>query len=223
MNIDKQIKDLIKKTTIYLVEDSHHEPVVGEDKISRFQSDQGTPVTIEELEPKWQTIFGSFGDKWDKNRQLYRLLYDQIRLFITSFTFLRIHKVDHINSDFNDENSFRQFSNHLASMYVFGKKATDLIKEFDGNKSDFSIRFSNTRNLVFEHNYGSYLLSGYIVDPSFFEASGTTSKMRIRLHSLSKESVYSAYVDYYEDYYQLESEIINWINKQKCHINLNNN
>lgn len=214
MNTDKQIDNLIEETTIYLIEDSHNNAVVGVDKISQFQTDQGTPVTIEELEPKWQAIFNSFGDEWNKKRQLYRLLYDQIRLFITSFTFLRVHKVDHINSYFKDENSFRQFSNCLASMYVFGKKATDLIKEIDGNKSDYSIKFSNTRNLVFEHNYGPHLLPEYIIEPSFFEASGTTSKMRIRLHSLTKESVYSAYCDYYNDYYQLESEIVSWLNKQ---------
>ncbi len=214
--MNNQLADLITKTTIYKVEDNKGTLICGEDKVTRFMVDQGTLVTIESLEPIWTKIFDSYGDTWNTERQLYRLLYDQTRLFITSFTFLRIHKVDFINSHSKDENSFRQFSNCLADMYIFGKKATDLIKTIDNsnNKDEFSERFSLTRNLIFEHNYAPNLLDGFIVEPSFFNSSGTDSGLEIRIHSETQEALYSAYTDYYEDYYNLEDILLTWLKEK---------
>lgn len=211
MSSKNHLVNLINKTTIYWITDSNFQTICGEDKQTRFVTDQGKPVTIEEIEPVWQQIFDSFGSQWNQQRQLYRLLYDQIRLFITSFTFLQVYKFSFLRSLSKDEDSFRQFSCNLASMYLFGKKAIDLIKEVEPISGDIYTHFSNTRNLVFEHNYGPNLLRNHIVDPSFFEASGSDSQMRIRIHSVSNEEEYNAFVDYYEDYYQLEKKFIDWL------------
>jgi hypothetical protein len=213
MSIYEELNKLINCTTIYLINSDHNDIVIGEEKLTRFQTDEGEPQTIESLEKTWQTIFDQFGNQWNSERQLYRLLYDQVRLFITSFTFLRVHKINLIESRMRDENSFRQFSNCLASMYIFGKKATDLVLEIDKSESkqDFSKRFSNTRNLIFEHNYSSYLLKNCIVEPSFFNSSGTSSELKVIIHTQHNEAAYNAYADYYEDYYMLENELIKWL------------
>lgn len=218
--VEDKLKKIIKDTTIYLIQDQSFKDMFGRDKITRFVIDQGSPKTIDELENIWQKIFKKFGNNWNKERQLYRFLYDETRLFITSFTYLRIHKVNYLNSHFTDEASYREFSVYLASMYLFGKKSIDLIKEIDKIKKSKVIfpeifkKFANTRNIIFEHNSKPWLLDGFLVDPSFFEASGSTSKLRIRIHSGDEENIYNAFVDFYEDYYKLETKIISWLNKQ---------
>jgi len=217
--LTNQLENLVEKTTIYKVTDSKYVTIAGGDKSTRYVTDQGTPVTIEQLEPLWQKVYGRFGNKWNKERQLFRLLYDEIRLFVTSFTYLRVHKVDYLEGNHKNQASFRQFSNQLAGMYLFGKKATDLILEIDklsnanAQKTTFSRHFSNTRNLIFEHNYEPNLLDICIAEPSFFEATSSDSNLRVRIHT-SNEAEFNAYVDYYEDYYQLEKVLVDWLEEK---------
>ena len=98
-------------------------------------------------------------------------------------------------------------------MYHHGKKCIDLLEELDlfDKKDDhlsFLMKFKETRNKLIEHNYNPYDLE-LMIDPSLWSVSSTDSLLEVYIHKNNSERVYDAYVDYYEDYYQLENSLSN--------------
>jgi hypothetical protein len=213
----KTLKKLLCETTIISIyEDKTEKLVCGiSNDISRFQKDQGKQADLQSLENYWNNKFHSFNHTWNKERQLYRFLYDQFRFFHRSFMQLRRNKVAYLESK-NPQNDYHihEFSaTNLASMYLFGKKMNDLVKELklhgQLNKSEknFVDKFSKTRNVLFEHNFNARDYPGILFDPSFWSIAGSDSFMKIDIHT-QKESEYYAIIDYYQDYYDLESIMV---------------
>jgi len=212
-----KLKKLLHDTTIISIyEDNSDKPILGKPRdVSRFQQDQGEQKKLENLENYWDKKFHSFKNVWNKERQLYRFLYDQFRLFHRSFTQLRINKVAYLESK-NSQNDFHihEFSaTNLASMYLFGKKMINLTKKLklnqylNENENCFIERFSKTRNVLFEHNFNANDYPGVLFDPNFWSIAASDSFLKIDIHT-QNESEYYALIDYYQDYYDLESTVV---------------
>ncbi len=222
--MDPDIKKLIELTTIVKVEDNISRKVIYSDEYytSRFQrehmkgfeKEQKEQVDLDSLVQNWKNKWQSFGDSWNKERQNYRFLHDSFLLFYYSFEQLRVNKINSINTAFDNNDKTLYFNKlsgvSLYGIYHHGKKCIDLLstlnliseKHTDWN---FCKKFSETRNKLIEHNFNPYALNLQI-DPSIWSLAGTNSLMEISIH-MTKERVYDAYIDYYQDYYRLEKII----------------
>lgn len=71
--------------------------------------------------------------------------------------------------------------------------------------SGFIRQFSETRNKLFEHNHNPRArhLPDLILEPSLWEVISTTSLMTVYIHT-TNEREFEAFIDYYQDYYELE-------------------
>lgn len=214
--MDPDIQELIKVTTIVKVYDNVSCKAIFGNKyfVSRFQKDQGQQVNLSDFEDNWNNKWKSFGNNWNKERQNYRFLYDSLQLFYFSFEQLRFNKVACINESFGNKkmlhlNNLTGVS--LYGMYHHGKKCIDLLEKLElinekHNGWDFLKKFKETRNKLIEHNYNPHGLNLQI-DPSIWSLSSTDSRLEIHIHKVDTERAFDAYVDYYEDYYQLEKVI----------------
>jgi hypothetical protein len=216
MTIQVQLDWLVKNTTILWVEKFDTQSVVAGSKveIDRFFFDQCSPVSFSQvLEPLWQERFEKFGTLWDIERQKYRLLYDTMKSFFTSFIGLRLNKVASIEARDNVQEKLLQgdlAGSHLIQMYMSGKKALDLIDELHiSYETDFGRRFRQTRNKLFEHNHNldARYLPDLILEPSVWEVIDTSSQMTVYIHT-ANEREYEAFIDYYKDYYDLEQVFV---------------
>ena len=80
------IEILVDSTTILRLKDTKDNYLIGDIySVSRFQSNQGEQVDLDNLESFWQKKFKSFGNTWDLERQNYRFLYDTFLLFTFLF------------------------------------------------------------------------------------------------------------------------------------------
>jgi hypothetical protein len=220
MTIQNQLDWLTTNTTVLWVERYDNQQVVSGTKIvrDRFERDQGTPISFsEKLEPIWQKKFNSFGDQWDDERQKYRMLYDTMRSFFVSFVGLRLNKVASIESKNISEKMIQgEFAgSYLIQLYMSGKKSLDIItKELQIPViSGFDRQFSETRNKLFEHNYDPHPrhIPDLILDPSVWEVISTKSIMPVYIHT-NTEREFEAYIDYYQDYYELEKIFVDIVN-----------
>lgn len=212
MTIQEQLDWLIAHTTVLWVERHDTQAIVAGTKVEndRFFLDQGNPISFSQvLEPLWQTKFDSFGSQWDVERQKYRLLYDTMKAFFTSFIGLRLNKVASIEARDNVQEKLLQgdlAGSHLIQMYMSGKKALDLMTELQiPVPTGFDRQFSETRNKLFEHNHNPHArhLPDLILEPSIWEVIATKSQMTVYVHT-ANEREYEAFIDYYQDYYDLE-------------------
>ncbi len=228
MNPD--IEKLIELTTIVRVEDNVSRQTIFGDEyhfvsdryfFGRFQNDQEQQVNLSELEDNWNNKWKSFGNNWNEERQNYRFLYDSFRLFYFSFEQLRLNKVAYIINVYGDKLELLHLSElagvSLYGMYHHGKKCIDLLKILkliDENHNDwkFLAKFTETRNKLIEHNYNPYGLNLQI-HPLIWGLGSTNSSLEISIHLPHTERAFDAYVDYYEDYYQLEKIITDIIKK----------
>ena len=111
----------------------------------------------------------------------------------------------------------------LYGMYHHGKKCIDLLKELklineNHNNWEFLEKFRETRNKLIEHNYNPEISKGkrrkklnLQIDPQIWSLGSTDSLLEIHIHKPNIERAFDAYVDYYEDYYQLEKIIVDII------------
>jgi len=67
-------------------------------------------------------------------------------------------------------------------------------------------QFKETRNKIFEHNFNPSKIDLQI-EPLMWSLINTDSWLNILIHA-NTEAVYEAKIDYYEDYYKLESIIV---------------
>ncbi len=215
MTIQDQLDWLAENTTILWVEKFDTKAVVAGSKVEfdRFLFDQGNPVSFSQaLEPLWKERFVKFGTRWDVERQKYRLLYDAMKSFFMSFIELRLNKVASIEVRENVQEKllYGDFAgSHLIQMYVSGKKALDIMNKLKISYStDFSRRFSETRNKLFEHNHNPNHVKDLILEPSVWEVIDTSSQMSVYIHT-GYEREYEAFIDYYQDYYDLEQVFVN--------------
>jgi hypothetical protein len=216
MTIQEQLEWLIAHTTVLWVERHDTQKVVAGEKveIDRFFIDQGDPISFSEtLEPLWRAKFDSFGSEWNDERQKYRLLYDTMRAFFTSFNGLRFNKVASIEARDNIQEKLLQgdlAGSHLMQMYMSGKKALDLMTELQiPLPIGFVEQFKESRNKLFEHNHNPHArhLPDLILEPSLWEVIATKSQMTIYVHT-ANEREYEAFIDYYQDYYDLEKVFV---------------
>lgn len=229
LTVDDQIESLVDSTTVVWVECSDHRGVVAGEKkdFDRFFTDQGNPKSFtDEIEPHWQRIFAALGSKWDANREIYRLLYDTMRTFFVSFQGLRINKVAsheiRIAATSDQEESKKQkifqadlATSHLVQMYVSGKKILDLMEKLKIPHDTYTAgKFKETRNKLMEHNHNPRGMTDLIFEPDFWSVMATSSFLPVHIHT-SKESEYTAYFDYYQDYYDLEEVIVKAISRHK--------
>lgn len=132
MTIQDQLDWLVKSTTVLWIEKYNTQSVVAGSKVEvdRYFLDQGTPVSFSQvLEPMWQSKFAKFGTLWNVERQKYRLLYDAMKSFFTSFIGLRLNKIASINTQENVQEKLLlgDFAgSYLIQMYVSGKKRLTL-------------------------------------------------------------------------------------------------
>lgn len=208
--VQSKLKLLYDKTTILWIERNTNEEniIVGEKLLlSRFDRDQGTPINFNgKLEPFWQKKFSSFGKKWSLERQIYRLIYNAMRMFFISFNGMRIYKVSSINENINVYSHVDFASSFLAHMYDSGKKVIDLFTELKLNKynTSFIKKFSETRNKLFEHGHNPKNLDCLILEPNFWHIVATSSFLPINIHT-NQEQEFVGFIDYYQDYYDLEN------------------
>jgi len=209
------LKKLIDLTTIVRLQHKGGEMIFGNPDVrSRFETNQGEQIDLSELAIYWQKKYKSFNDRWDINRQNYRFFYDTFNLFYDSFQQLRNSKINSLNTYSTQE---IVFCNQLAganvfSVYSYGKKCIDIMKEKlclldDLQKDDLNWlkKFQETRNKIFEHNFNPRNIKLQI-EPLLWTVIATTSWLDILIHT-NLEAEYIAQVDYYEDYYKLESII----------------
>jgi hypothetical protein len=221
--MDPDIKKLIDSTTIVEVDDKVSRQTIFGDEyfVSRFQNDQGQQVNLSDFEDNWNNKWKSFGNNWNEERQNHRFLYDSFKLFYFSFEQLRFNKVACINESFGNRLKMLHLNEltgvSLYGMYHHGKKCIDLLKALkliDENHNDweFLTKFSETRNKLIEHNYNPHGVNLQI-DPSIWSLASTDSRLEIHIHKPDAERAFDVYVDYYEDYYQLEKIITDIIKK----------
>ena len=214
------LKSLFCETTIRgIYKTFNNQLVAGEsERVSCFQTNQGSQVDLKELKEFWQKKFESFGNQWNKTRQLYRLLYTQFVLFYQSFNQLRLNKVRYLESE---DYQFHEFARtNLSSMYLFGKKMIDIVKfkllglnqNVDDNSKNFLNKFAHSRNLIFEHNYNPDKYKGLIFEADLWSTASSDSFLRVNIHTNS-ENEYYALLDYYQDYYDLEKIIVEIIRR----------
>lgn len=209
MTIQEQLEWLTSNTTVLWVERHDNEAIVTGTKIEidRYERDQGIPISFSDrLEPYWQTKFDSF-TQWNPEREKYRILYDTMRAFFISFIGLRMNKVASIETRGNIPEKIFQgdiAGSLLIQMYVAGKKAIDLMTALQIiPNTGFERRFSETRNKLFEHNHNPGQIIDLMLEPSFWDLIATKSLLPVYVHTTS-EREYEAYIDYYQDYYDLE-------------------
>jgi hypothetical protein len=215
LTIQEQLDWLTSHTTMLWIEQDSTELIVSGSQVAidRFERDQGNPVSFSEsIEPNWQRKFDTLGDQWGTQRQMYRLLYDSMRSYFTSFVGLRMSKIASLGSA--QPRSEKIFQGDLATtlliqMYVSGKKSLDLITRLGLPVGiGFGQKFAETRNKLFEHNQNPNTISDLILDPSFWDLVATKSLLPVYIHT-SIEKEYIGYIDYYQDYYDLEQIFIN--------------
>lgn len=80
--------------------------------------------------------------------------------------------------------------------------------------NDFRYKFIETRNKLFEHNYNPRAdhLPDLILEPSIWEVIATKSQMTVYVHTRN-EREYEAFIDYYQDYYNLEKIFVDVVTK----------
>jgi len=212
--MNEEIQELVDKTTIVQVINNVTDKVeFGNENItSRYYNHQEQQIDINTLKEHWIKKWGSFGDEWNEERQLYRHFQDTFKLFYYSFYQLVKNKKASIPLNPGDEmlNLYVELSNvNLFGIYSYGKKCIDLIKKLNlhsslgENDTDFIRRFKETRNKIFEHNYNPSGLN-MTTDPSSWSIASTNSICDISIHG-AKEREFDAKIDYYDDYYKLEN------------------
>ncbi|MFH1187304.1 MAG: hypothetical protein V1688_00400 [bacterium] len=220
--MDKEIEKLVKLTTIVRVCNNTTQKIEfgNDNSIDRYNKNhlinysKIQQINLEELEQYWEKKWASFKDKWNLKRQYCRNFYGTFHLFYYSFYQLQQNKVASIQSN-NKHDEFLYNSlagTNLCGVYSHGKKCIDLIKEIKMKKAlnygdkKFIKKFSETRNKLLEHNFNP---KGFKlrVDPSIWSLIGTNSFMDIIIHG-GKEREYDVQIDYYEDYYKLESILV---------------
>lgn len=221
--MDSDIKKLKDSTTIVKVDDNMSRQTIFGDEyfVSRFQKEQERQVNLSDFEDNWSNKWKSFDNDWNEERQNYRFLYDSFKLFYFSFEQLRFNKVLCINETFGNRVKMLHLNEltgvSLYGVYHHGKKCIDLLKALklidkNHNNWGFLKNFSETRNKLIEHNYNPHELNLQI-EPSILNLMDTDSALEIYVHRPNIERAFVAYVDYYEDYYQLEKIIVNIIKK----------
>ncbi|MCR4323129.1 MAG: hypothetical protein NUV61_03535 [Candidatus Azambacteria bacterium] len=219
--MNQDIEKLINSTTIVKVIDNKRRVIIFGDEYfaSRFQRDQGQQIDSSSLEGSWDKKWRSFGDIWAPERQNYRFLYDSFKLFYYSFEQLRFNKLQSIQN-YDDKKKILYFNYlcgvNLYGVYHHGKKCIDLLKALDliqaSNQNwDFYLKFSETRNKLIEHNFNPYDSKrqplNLQIEPHILSLISTNSLLEIAIHKPSQERVFDVYVDYYEDYFDLEKNI----------------
>lgn len=231
-HIDQFIEWLKKNTTVIKIADNSRTEnknylILGHGYTDRFnkahligfENECHVQVDLTSLEENWEVIWQSFGNKWNKKRQNYRFLYDSFKLFYYSFEQLNHNKKLSIN--YRDANR-QQYLNmltgiNLYGMYHHGKKCIDLLHRLklikSKNNKTFCKKFSETRNKFIEHNYNPNGFTHFQLETSIWSTISTNSLMEIYIHdvNIKHERTHDIFIDYYQDYFDLEMLITNII------------
>ena len=163
------------------------------------------------LSNDWDNIWNSFNEKYSRKRQLYRELYSLYKLFFYGCQNLSVPPFSEDKTKWRKQATKSFFI--LSSLYLYWKKINEIIKEinptfYENNKL---FKFSETRNLFFEHNFNPSW------DPlSFFEifdesVSNTDWYLIIDYHKDSEEQISRFYLDYLNDFLIQQKHIVNFL------------
>ncbi|MEK7555303.1 MAG: hypothetical protein AAB516_00560 [Patescibacteria group bacterium] len=230
--MDKDIQKLINMTTIVRVFDNTSLSLFFGDEyyidrfnqahLCGFEDKQHTQTDLHALNKYWDKKFKSSSDKWGKELQNYQFLYDSFKLFYYSFEQLGLNKIGSINK--SRENKLEMLhlnelvGTNVYGMYHHGKKCIDLLNELKLLElsaippKEFTKKFSETRNKLIEHNYNPKKLE-LLIEPSIWSLVSTNSLLEAYIHKTNAKRACDVYVDYYEDYFQLEKIIVDIIKK----------
>lgn len=224
--MDKEIKKLVKLTTIIRVDNNTTRKVefgdeysVSYDKNHLINYTKLQQINLSDLEQYWNKKWASFNGKWNLKRQYCRNFYDTFQLFYYSFYQLKQNKVASIQGD-NKHDEFLHNSlagTNLYGVYSHGKKCIDLIKKIKMKKvlnygdKKFIKKFTETRNKFFEHNFNPTGLK-LKIEPVIWSLASTNSFMDVIIHG-AREREYDVRFDYYEDYFKLEDLLVKIIKK----------
>ncbi|MCF7820296.1 MAG: hypothetical protein K9M44_02385 [Candidatus Pacebacteria bacterium] len=213
---DINLQKFIDQTTIVKVYDNElQEYIFGEETLmSRFSIDQGKQVSLESLDKYWDKKSSNSLHFWTEEAQQYSLLQDSFRLFCSSFETMRYNKIACIQEAFKDRKKMLEFNNlsglALYGMYYHGNKCIKIMEKLgllEGNNNDFLRKFSGSRNKLIEHNYNPNGINLFI-SPSIWSLASTDSFLDIYINKQDQKETFvalEASIDYYEDYYKLES------------------
>lgn len=222
--IDK-LSELIKITTVIKIEDKNG-LILGTDTFDspdvhpsqlRFRD----PELFKNLKPEWETIWSSFGDTWNYERQLFRYLHTESSAFFQSYKLFTLNFEEFVPLGFESSPEVNAKMEALGlncelairSIYEYGKQAIDIIKKIDPNllaeDKIFCNKFAETRNKFITHYHNASNYPDFTFDTSYWSVMGTSSLMNIDIHITNKrEKMYTAFVNFRLDYFQLEEVLI---------------
>lgn len=228
----KELKDLFNISTIKYIEDSNRKIIIGTNTYTDFSEYPQElrfkkPFNFNNLSNEWQIIWKSFGNNWNEERQLFRYFWDESRDFFQSYL-LYIKNFEEFvplgldkNPDINNRMDILSLNCELTlrSMYECGKQAIDILQKINPKLLQpkellFCNKFSETRNKFLTHYHNPSKYPDFIFDPVYFSIMGTGSLFEIRIHIPNKqERIFSAFINFRSDYFNLETILINTIKK----------
>ena len=228
----EKLKDLFNISTIKYIEDSNGKIIIGTNTYIDFSEYPQElrfkkPFNFDNLSNEWQTIWKSFGNNWNKERQLFRYFWDESRDFFQSFH-LYINNFEEFlplcfdeNPDSKNKMDILSLNCELTlrSMYECGKQAIYILQKINSKllqpeKLLFCNKFSETRNKFLTHYHNPRKYPNFIFDPVYFSVMGTGNLFEIRIHIPNKqERIFSAFINFRSDYFRLETILVNAIKK----------
>lgn len=231
-NINQKLIKLYSQTTAVYIKDKLT-IVIGNDSFEWESQPQKlhfkAPREFDDLKSEWENIWGSFGDSWNHERQLFRYFWEESRCFFQSYSLYRHNHAKFLPTCFSeavDDLKLRNIfslNSELAikSMYEYGRQSLILLEKIEGINSKivnpdlaFSSKFKETRNKFLNHYHDPLNYPEFIFDPVLFSIMGTGSCLEIRVHlPKTKEHVYTIFINHLDDYFKLES--ILWLSIEK--------
>lgn len=213
--INSDLSKLIDITTVVKAEQGRKRVLVygDEENLSVFNtSPKAQQIDLKKLEVLWKKKWATLGNVWNQERQMYRFFYEAFRLFYYSFYQLQKNKIELIQTVNDRGKGTYLCAVNLYGVYHHGKKCIDLLKNMklvNTSNMVFCDKFSQTRNKFFEHNQNPKHLK--IQNELFSWGVGDTSSfLEINVHG-AKENEFTVYIDYFQDYFNLENIITDTI------------
>lgn len=229
-----QLQRLFDETTVVRMEDNQNQQILLEKQLISpdwhpqflYQRD---PFDFSALENHWENKWVGYGDQWSNERQTFRYIWYEVRAFVQSYRLYRENFFNALNLSFEEDQEARARRSKLdlnaelsvRSMYEYGKQAIDLLTTVANNdtviaaildapaNNTFLSQFKETRNKFLIHYHNPHRFNDLIFDPGFYSLMGTGSLFEIRIHIANQtEHRFSAYINHYADYFNLEQILI---------------
>lgn len=225
-----KLESLFEITTTLKIVDSSQNIIFGSDNYDNntnpLELKNKTPIDFNGLTSEWETIWKSFGDQWNQERQLFRYFWGECQDFNLSFQLYKQSVEQFLPLVFDKDQSSKEkmlllgSKGELAirSIYEYGKQAIDILEKINNTlmsneEKVFCEKFSGTRNKFLTHYHNASDYPDFIFDPVYWDIMGTGQLLEVKIHLSNKERAYTAYINHYNDYYRLEKILIEVIQK----------